>query len=362
MEHSNSNSSIASAPNNHRKLSISIDLNRDENLVNHDIRHLVCEMLSLPANEVDQLTVKPVTGGLTNRLFLVENPAHPEYHVIVRFFGEGTHEYIDRDGENMVFSALSEHKFGPKFEGLFENGRVEGYLHARALSPQEMSHPSVYRSVANLVHKLHTIHLPNFFSHQRGSGNKTDMPEIHPDHTQANHASPWIWQKIHIFFSLIDTKVQELRASSTPEDLAKLEKYEALGLDKMMNESKWLQHKIETIISQLSHHMHYHDHVHGLKAPDGIHELVSKRDKGMAFALEEVLCHNDLLSGNLMVMNNSPFLNPDVEDNSAEVRLIDYEYAAYNYRGYDLANHFCGKCSFYDFVGVFGLCELCLFM
>jgi ethanolamine kinase len=147
----------------------------------------------------------------------------------------------------------------------------------------------------------------------------------------------------------VEKKMQQLNDSSNPEDVAKLAKYEVLELGKMIQESHWLQHKIEHILSQLSHHMHYHDHVHGLKAPDGVHERVSMRDKGMAFALEEVLCHNDLLSGNLMVMHGSPFLNSEVEDNSAEVRLIDYEYAAYNYRAYDLANHFCGKLNFLSY-------------
>ncbi len=346
---------FASAPNNHRKLPINIDLNRDEVAVHNDIRNLVRDMLSLPQSEATALTVKIMTGGLTNRLFLVENPSHPEYHVIVRFFGEGTHEFIDRHGENMVFSALSDHKFGPKFEGLFENGRVEGYIHGRALSPAEMSQPSVYRTVANMVHKLHTLHLPEFFTHQRTTSlAEGSMPQIHPDHTQANRTSPWIWQKIQLFFSLVDVTIKKLSESSTPEDVARLERYHSLGLDKMLKESQWLQHKIEQIISQLAHHMHYHDHVHGLKAPDGVHDRVSMRDKGMAFGLEEVLCHNDLLSGNLMVTSNSPFLNPDVEDNSAEVRLIDYEYAAYNYRCYDLANHFCGNSLFflYNFIGL----------
>ncbi|XP_077240832.1 protein kinase superfamily protein isoform X1 [Tasmannia lanceolata] len=42
-----------------------------------------------------------------------------------------------------------------------------------------------------------------------------------------------------------------------------------------------------------------------------------------------VFAHNDLLSGNLM-------LNDDEE----KLYLIDFEYGSYNYRGYDIANHF----------------------
>ena len=37
---------------------------------------------------------------------------------------------------------------GPIYYGRFMNGRVEGYLDARALQPDEMSHPDIYPAVA----------------------------------------------------------------------------------------------------------------------------------------------------------------------------------------------------------------------
>lgn len=43
-----------------------------------------------------------------------------------------------------------------------------------------------------------------------------------------------------------------------------------------------------------------------------------------------VFCHNDLLCGNVMY---------DPEED--RVTLIDYEYASYSYRAFDIANHFC---------------------
>ena len=42
-----------------------------------------------------------------------------------------------------------------------------------------------------------------------------------------------------------------------------------------------------------------------------------------------VFSHNDLLGANI--------LQPD---HDSELVLIDFEYAEYNYRGFDLANHF----------------------
>jgi ethanolamine kinase len=43
-----------------------------------------------------------------------------------------------------------------------------------------------------------------------------------------------------------------------------------------------------------------------------------------------VFCHNDLLSANIIL---------DEKENS--VSFIDYEYGSYNYRTFDIANHFC---------------------
>ncbi|CAG9860949.1 unnamed protein product [Phyllotreta striolata] len=48
-----------------------------------------------------------------------------------------------------------------------------------------------------------------------------------------------------------------------------------------------------------------------------------------------VFCHNDLQGGNILLQNSA-------EDDSDEDELviIDYEYCAYNYRAFDIANHF----------------------
>ncbi|CAN7999097.1 unnamed protein product [Ixodes hexagonus] len=47
-----------------------------------------------------------------------------------------------------------------------------------------------------------------------------------------------------------------------------------------------------------------------------------------------VFCHNDLQEGNILFMEGP---GPK-EDNMV---FIDYEYCAYNYRGFDIGNHFC---------------------
>ncbi|XP_077995106.1 choline/ethanolamine kinase-like [Glandiceps talaboti] len=46
-----------------------------------------------------------------------------------------------------------------------------------------------------------------------------------------------------------------------------------------------------------------------------------------------VFCHNDLNEGNILLV--------DDETKDKHIRFIDFEYASYNYRGFDIANHFC---------------------
>jgi len=42
-------------------------------------------------------------------------------------------------------------------------------------------------------------------------------------------------------------------------------------------------------------------------------------------------CHNDLQEGNILLRQNM---------GKFELVLIDFEYCSYNYRGFDIANHF----------------------
>lgn len=55
-----------------------------------------------------------------------------------------------------------------------------------------------------------------------------------------------------------------------------------------------------------------------------------------------VYCHNDLQGGNILLRKDSP----SKED--YRLMLIDFEFGAYNYRGFDLANQFCEWCFDYN--------------
>ncbi|XP_010341678.1 choline/ethanolamine kinase isoform X1 [Saimiri boliviensis] len=46
-----------------------------------------------------------------------------------------------------------------------------------------------------------------------------------------------------------------------------------------------------------------------------------------------VFCHNDIQEGNILLLSEP--------ENADSLMLVDFEYSSYNYRGFDIGNHFC---------------------
>ncbi|KAF2362907.1 Protein kinase-like domain [Trinorchestia longiramus] len=67
---------------------------------------------------------------------------------------------------------------------------------------------------------------------------------------------------------------------------------------------------------------------------DGQAEMEYVRDLCSQVNSPVVFAHNDLQEGNILLQKSK---------SSRKVALIDFEYCAYNYRGFDLANHFCER-------------------
>ena len=103
---------------------------------------------------------------------------------------------------------------------------------------------------------------------------------------------------------MLVTRLKEwLQLASTvsfPDDAAKQKKLDALDIEKL---------KVE--VARLSH-------------------VLPKLDSPVVF------CHNDLLAMNILV--NDEKLG---QGSQQDLVFVDVEYAGYNYRGFDLANHFC---------------------
>ena len=126
-----------------------------------------------------------------------------------------------------------------------------------------------------------------------------------------------MWQFVSAFGQL----AQSIDFSTDSE---KQKQLQACDLDKMLNnELEWLQ----TSVLPTQENNHGQDLV--MDNPLGLEKQAFK------FVCQATLCHNDLLSGNILTGKDW-----------TRVTIIDYEYGKINYRGFDLANYVSMECNY----------------
>jgi thiamine kinase-like enzyme len=76
--------------------------------------------------------------------------------------------------------------------------------------------------------------------------------------------------------------------------------------------------------------------------------LLSAFEQGQLFGAQIVFTHNDVLSYNIMIP--ADFFESAEEQ---PLTFIDFEYAGHNSRAFDIANHFCGKISYFESLFLF---------
>ena len=136
--------------NPHESLDLSAEQGRGEDELHHSLKNIVSKIVvGWDKACYSDISIEKLTGGISNLLFLVA--WHSKEKVIVRLYGQGTEKFIDRSLENVIFSELSKNEYSPRFLGLFEGGRVEGYLQARALDPDEFSSPGIFMKMGKIL-------------------------------------------------------------------------------------------------------------------------------------------------------------------------------------------------------------------
>ncbi|XP_053112848.1 choline/ethanolamine kinase isoform X2 [Hemicordylus capensis] len=103
-------------------------------------------------------------------------------------------------------------------------------------------------------------------------------------------------------------------------------------------EPKWMFGTMERYLKQISELTFPQEDqlqkLNKLKAYDLEAEMRSLRALLEATPSPVVFCHNDVQEGNILLLAGRT--GP-----SNRLMLIDFEYSSYNYRGFDIANHFC---------------------
>ncbi|GLE11450.1 hypothetical protein PINS_up023882 [Pythium insidiosum] len=91
----------------------------------------------------EDIAVKIVSGGITNRLFRLT--------------------WREQSIENMLFALLSKQGFAPTYHGRFTNGRIEGWMDARPLEPEEMGSLAPINFLGMIgkeLGRMHAMHVP----------------------------------------------------------------------------------------------------------------------------------------------------------------------------------------------------------
>ncbi|KAH1018888.1 hypothetical protein HUJ05_006573 [Dendroctonus ponderosae] len=119
------------------------------------------------------------------------------------------------------------------------------------------------------------------------------MAALHSMQVPLHKEPTWLWGTIARWLLTCDTK---LKSNNLPKKVREL-----LDNVDLRAESKWLRQRMEQEKSPV------------------------------------VFCHNDMQEGNILLnMDHDKENNPE----ESQLMIIDFEYCSYNYRGFDIANHF----------------------
>lgn len=221
---------------------------------------------------------KTFSDGLTNKLVGVYIEGRKKEMVLVRVYGDNSDLMIDRQKEIQNMHLLYENGCGAKLYATFQNGIAYQFLSGSTLTVDSIRHPSVFPYVAAACAKMHSIKLPK-------------------DNVDATKKEACIWKL-----------------------LRKLQKLSPEGFPNSPEKHTLLKSTIPFTKAELAGEIENMEHLFGEQMLDK-----TKVD----------FCHNDLMPYNILISYEDAY-RPEVPC----ISFIDYEYGDWNYREFDIANHF----------------------
>ncbi|GAB0095267.1 choline/ethanolamine kinase [Sergentomyia squamirostris] len=316
--------------------------------------------ISLTSAAPINLVSKRARKGSSDEFLRNDNMLEPQ-EVLLRIYGHthGEQALETMLTETVVFALLSERKLGPKLHGIFPGGRIEQYIPARALKTHELSNSRISVKIAEKTAEIHSLDIP---------------VSKEPD---------WLWSTMERWLKSVETILFKFDTSN-PDEAEKAERLQRVNFREEMD---WFQ-RIVRNSSEFPVVFSHNDLQEGnilFKDYDSFDQRIS--DEGdlqpgftdglnanfqsillaatsrNATPLEDngnlILLQNprkrSLSAGNLeetvlgeldntrdsVLSGNSQGFSCDSNDgNDPELMIIDFEYCSYNYRGFDLANHF----------------------
>lgn len=231
------------------------------------------------------------TDGITNTLLKAVNKKVgltseevDREAILLRAYGNGTDVLIDRQREAQNHELLMHYGLAPQLLARFENGMLYRFIRGTVTRPEDMRHPEISLAIGRRLAQWHAVVPCTPTTHANsGPGEAQEGGVAVP-----GKPSPNIWTVMHKWIAALPTTTEAQQ------------KRHAL-----------LQAELKTLIADF-----------GPRPGLG--------DNGLVFA------HNDLLSGNVIMLPPRAGAPSDRTD----VTFIDYEYAVPAPAAFDLANHF----------------------
>lgn len=269
------------------------------------------------------VNVDQIMAGLTNQLFTVSLSSEVKSTVLprkalFRVYGKTVGDLYDSAFELSVFKVLSKYDSAPRLLAEFRGGRIEEYILGPTLLMKDMGNPAVLCAVATILAKFHRLH--------------ETVPEIAG--WRQDEACLWRclkrWTaKSESIFSLAKQSLKD-NYQNVDHECTRLSSCESVVSteDLMMDRAKQMTDEAKRgVLASLEDTYIEEMFVESASLKDLI---LPKADDPEARnpILSIAFCHNDVQENNILVTG-------------PRLRLIDFEYADYNYPAFDIANFFC---------------------
>ncbi|KAF8821401.1 phosphotransferase enzyme family protein, partial [Cardiosporidium cionae] len=218
-----------------------------------------------------------IKGGITNSLLKVTHPEASKRACLIRYYGPKTEHIINRDKERALGIYLENFGIGKKVYTRFEGGQIEEWIWGRSIESNEMGDEQLMPFIAKKLAELHCLYIsPTIYvSHYHHIN--APMPEN-------LETTSLLWETIWKYYTLCEDKIKE--------DHPRFKRLTLFNFD-----------AIYQILMEIE------DSAKALQSPISI-------------------CHCDLLSGNIVKLDEGG------------VEFIDFEYGMPAERAFDIANHF----------------------
>ncbi|KAG6786005.1 hypothetical protein POTOM_007596 [Populus tomentosa] len=271
-------------------------------------------------DDMEALQVVPLKGAMTNEVFRIIWPTkcgNLNRNVLVRIYGEGVEAFFNRDNEIRTFECMSKHGQGPRLLGRFADGRVEEFIHARALKvPFELNEGTQMEFQSPVPWDIDLLSQKSITS--KAVGLVISMIGF--------------GSNCYVFSGLVETSSTLSAADLRDHEIsalvaAKMREFHDLEMPGPRNVLLW--NRMRDWLVQAKSMCSAKD----VKefCLDSLENEINMLEKELSHEYLDIgFCHNDLQYGNIML-----------DEETRSITLIDYEYASFNPVAYDIANHFC---------------------